>query len=711
MISQFVSPDMYGELRAEDVAHVDFYCEFLSVMDWYSDRCRLELSKQLLKADEPFANPVAKTEVNKAKLKQIRNQVQQSVTCVDAARQVFRGMKSHMSGIPEHADVPPTLPAAADDQSRHEVPENLPAPAPSMQWIQARDQSWHEVPTYEIVDNQVVHSVFSQFKDKHSSKFAQPGRPNVQWIQDRDKPTPPTPPSEGKKVLPSESPYNPDAGPPTGPAPMCEACYCFHHGPCRARKCEECHCFHNGPCKVPCEKCHCFHHVSIKCAQAPKADSAVGQIPPRVSELLKTPVATLAATGTKVEEVLLALPKDLQDEAGEIIRQKLDKELTKAVETVTAVHGYTVAGTKRQQKKNVYQEWLEKMKNDPSPAGVRFQSYDAAQRKVMWQKEVERVEAEKATAYVNAEGARKKRLANKIDLNSCTADALIDMQMICQTLAFPALRNRIIFERDQLPDKQFRGWADLSHIEGLGPATLQTLKTYCVIKMAHRVLSAGISVETSTVSSALFDQMRTLMMGKEPLQEVVKDDDASKFPMFPEVVDVPLLEKQGPTDNTTIAYKVKNTVFLMREARKPGFMWFDTGCLRCVCGPDDHLLMTKALEARGLKPEYKDKQEKFIFGDGATEWSTHNVIYPCFIAGKCVGSIDIAFVKVPCPPLFSLSMAAKWDCITNHKEKIVTLGKYDHKIPFKNGVTPYVDVFDFPENLDKSTVPNIFRIE
>ena len=67
-----------------------------------------------------------------------------------------------------------------------------------------------------------------------------------------------------------------------------------------------------------------------------------------------------------------------------------------------------------------------------------------------------------------------------------------------------------------------------------------------------------------------------------------------------------------------------------------------------------------------------------------------------FIRGQFSGSIDVALVSVPCPPLFSLAMAKEWKCKTDHETNSSTLGKFGHTITFKD--TPYINVLDLPES-------------
>jgi hypothetical protein len=150
-------------------------------------------------------------------------------------------------------------------------------------------------------------------------------------------------------------------------------------------------------------------------------------------------------------------------------------------------------------------------------------------------------------------------------------------------------------------------------------------------------------------------------------------------------------------------------VNLIQDTKKPGNLWFDTGCKRCVSGPDDHEKMTAHLAKYGLKPIRIDKQEDFIFGDGKTDTSKCAWSYPSFLDGRFVGAVDMAECTVPCPPLFSLKMAATWKCVTNHADKYMYIGAFDVKIPFRNG-TPYLDIFDWGNVPNMSSVPEEYHM-
>ena len=149
---------------------------------------------------------------------------------------------------------------------------------------------------------------------------------------------------------------------------------------------------------------------------------------------------------------------------------------------------------------------------------------------------------------------------------------------------------------------------------------------------------------------------------------------------------------------------------VVKTPRKPGLLWFDTGCKRCVTGPEYHDLMQAKLKTIGLKPIKLHISEDFIFGDGKIDTSDCAFMYPSFVGNEWTGGVDMARCTVPCPPLFSLKMAKLWDCSTHHGRQELTVGKYNKTFPFIGGV-PYVDILDFdPATVDLSEVPLDFFI-
>ena len=151
---------------------------------------------------------------------------------------------------------------------------------------------------------------------------------------------------------------------------------------------------------------------------------------------------------------------------------------------------------------------------------------------------------------------------------------------------------------------------------------------------------------------------------------------------------------------------LRHEVLLAKKARLPGQMWFDTGCRRCVSGPEDHKKLQAALAKVGLKPMIIYKQEEFIFGDAKTATSDCAFVYPTFQNGKFSGVLDIARVPVPCPALFSLEAAKNWKCLTDHASECIIVQKFNRIWPFQDG-TPYLNVLDYkdPNRVDLSSIP------
>ena len=84
-------------------------------------------------------------------------------------------------------------------------------------------------------------------------------------------------------------------------------------------------------------------------------------------------------------------------------------------------------------------------------------------------------------------------------------------------------------------------------------------------------------------------------------------------------------------------------------------------------------------------------------------------IYPVFFGDRLCGVIDIAECSVPCPTLFSLSMAETWQVTAYHAEKKLVIGLHNHTVPFQDN-TPYLNIFDFKEPLDLEDIPDDFVI-
>ena len=207
------------------------------------------------------------------------------------------------------------------------------------------------------------------------------------------------------------------------------------------------------------------------------------------------------------------------------------------------------------------------------------------------------------------------------------------------------------------------------------------------------------------------------LQSKEPIVEdvpVCSDHECSCHETeCPDLVDSSSSEGEDAVPDEKHRYHVKlatspKFVLITKKSRAPGQLWFDTGCRRCVAGPEDHLKIRAELAKIGLKPMVINKQEEFIFGDAKTATSDLAFVYPSFQNGKFSGVMDMARVPVPCPGLFSLDLAKLWECITDHANEQLVVQKYKRVWPFEHG-TPYLNMLDFtPETLDLTGVPSDF---
>ena len=105
-------------------------------------------------------------------------------------------------------------------------------------------------------------------------------------------------------------------------------------------------------------------------------------------------------------------------------------------------------------------------------------------------------------------------------------------------------------------------------------------------------------------------------------------------------------------DLTTCRLKPFSVWWTQADRYRPGDMYQDSGCNRCIGGEEHHEKWRKYLLQFGIKPVYVEKKEEFAFGNDQAEMSTCAWLYPMFLDGKYVGDIDVASVKSPCPPLW-----------------------------------------------------------
>ena len=141
---------------------------------------------------------------------------------------------------------------------------------------------------------------------------------------------------------------------------------------------------------------------------------------------------------------------------------------------------------------------------------------------------------------------------------------------------------------------------------------------------------------------------------------------------------------------------------------KPGEMYEDSGCNRCVAGKDVHKTWQRYLAEYGLKAERLDKQEEFVFGNGKSEMSDCAFNYPVFLSGRIVGSIDVARIPVDCPALFSKRMMKTWKMTLDFEKQLTRIGEFKCTVPFRNTV-PVLDVLQLPEHVELKDIPPCFH--
>ena len=137
-------------------------------------------------------------------------------------------------------------------------------------------------------------------------------------------------------------------------------------------------------------------------------------------------------------------------------------------------------------------------------------------------------------------------------------------------------------------------------------------------------------------------------------------------------------------------------------------MYQDSGCNRCVAGPDVHKEMHEFLAAYGIVPVQLNKQEEFIFGNSQVEMSDCAFQYPVFLDGKLRGAIDIARIPVPCPGFYSKRMMKMWKHRLDFEKEETVVGAFGLTYLFKDGI-PILDIFQMPDRLSKEQVPPCFR--
>ena len=173
------------------------------------------------------------------------------------------------------------------------------------------------------------------------------------------------------------------------------------------------------------------------------------------------------------------------------------------------------------------------------------------------------------------------------------------------------------------------------------------------------------------------------------------------------IVSSPTVEDTERHQMTTAIQQLL-TLWTRTNENKPGKMYQDSGCNRCVAGKEVHATWQRYLAKLGLTAVRIEKVEEFIFGNENTELSDCAFQYPVFVDGKFVGAIDIARIAVGCPALYSKRMMKQWKHNLDFANQITTVGAFDLTIPFEDSV-PVIDIFSVPEQLDLSKIPPCFK--
>ena len=248
------------------------------------------------------------------------------------------------------------------------------------------------------------------------------------------------------------------------------------------------------------------------------------------------------------------------------------------------------------------------------------------------------------------------------------------------------VRKAIIQKRNSLPAQRFMCWNDLLEVPGIGPVVLQCMKVYCKDPAASSDIlreqpTAGLPTTLGPASSASASGANQVLM--------VGSNTADQF--F-----VPNLPQQ------------LMVLWTKTRAKRAGEMYQDSGCNRCVAGPDVHKEMHEFLAAYGIVPVQLNKQEEFIFGNNQVEMSDCAFQYVVFLDGKLRGAIDIARIPVPCPGLYSKRMMKMWKYRLDFEKEETVVGAFGLTYPFKDGI-PILDIFQMPDSLNNHLASGLTR--
>ena len=153
-------------------------------------------------------------------------------------------------------------------------------------------------------------------------------------------------------------------------------------------------------------------------------------------------------------------------------------------------------------------------------------------------------------------------------------------------------------------------------------------------------------------------------------------------------------------------------ILSMEATMVPGDMYGDTGCVRSVSGPKGHQQIQECFQAIGVKGiKIERNKENFKFGDGKVVRSLYSMTYPCVVQGKLIGSIDIAYVECPCPPLLSRQVMTIWKADMSFDQQAILIKKHDLVVPFRKG-EPYINIAEFDgKSKEELEIPEVCWIE
>lgn len=149
------------------------------------------------------------------------------------------------------------------------------------------------------------------------------------------------------------------------------------------------------------------------------------------------------------------------------------------------------------------------------------------------------------------------------------------------------------------------------------------------------------------------------------------------------------------------------TLWAKTRSGNPGEMYQDSGCNRCVGGPEVHDAMQEFLKPYGIIPIRLDKREEFIFGNNQVEFSDCAFVYPVFLDGILRGSIDIARIPASCPALYSKGMMKQWRHKLDFEKQETHIGEFGLTYPFKDTV-PILNIFQMPARVTTKDIPPCF---